>query len=470
MKIRLRQRQLARQRQLPASDHHGAGSLGDTQRHDIAPAATPAFEDGLAQQCREKWRRGDWEGLLSLSLDDVERHPQRARLALMIASAHQAQGDHAHTRTLTGLAMQWGCSGHLVARVLLAGIHNTLGRAAVASGKLRDRALHHFDQAVAPGGPRGARRLALHQRVQSQLSQLQMTAETGRLLDGNRTSAMPAPPLVATPLRELHDGLRQQGEMLLAQIVDQQRRMDRMHKQIEQTVTREALNAVRQIEAHSRIERYLGSELVPALHGWPISADFGVLLLDLVERNDYDLIIEFGSGSSTVLMATAVKRLATKRAQAGRPPTHLLALEHLEEYHQQTHAMLAAADLTNTVQLALAPLQAVTLVDGRIFQYYDARKAISEAVASLPHPPGDLRVLLMVDGPPATTGPRARYPAVPLTLEFLFGARIDVLLDDYRREDEQRVAEAWMVDLQGRGLTPKLTAYSLEKDACLISV
>lgn len=435
------------------------------------PTDMPAYDDGLAQRCRDQWRRGDWEGLLAVSLDEVERHPQRARVVLMLASAHQAQGSHAQTRSLAGLALQWGCDARLVARVLLAGVHNTLGRAAVASGRLRDRALQHFAQAVEPGGSRSGRHLVLQARVQEQLRQMQMPQESGPLLGVTRAQALPVAPVAATPLRELRDSLRAQGEKLHGQLSDQARQITRLQDQLTRTIGREVGNAVKQLEAHASLQRYLGdTQTVPELHGWPISADFGVLLLGLIERNDYDLIVEFGSGASTVLMAAALKRAAPRREAEGRAPATLLTLEHLEQYHQETSAMLMSAGLSSFVRLALAPIRPFTTAAGQTFPYYDARAVLSEVVAGLGRSANELRVLLMVDGPPAATGPRARYPALPLALEFLEGARLDVLLDDYRREDEKQIAQTWMDELAARGLQPRLTAYTLEKDACLISV
>jgi hypothetical protein len=439
-----------------------------TQRDAVSVTpGEPAYDDGLVQRCRDLWRRGDWSALLEIPLDDVERHPRRARLALMVASAHLALGQHAKARTLAGLALQWGCEHELVARVLLAGVHNTLGRAAVASGKLRDHALAHFAQAVEPGGPRSLRRLALQARVQEQLRQMQMEHEAYALLSGPHRTAPTLP--VPTPLRELREGMRQQTEKLLGAMTEQNHQMTRLQRHVDESVGREVGNAVRQLEAHARIQRFLGPDhQMPELHGWPISADFGALLLDLLDRHDYDLILEFGSGASTVLMAAASKRHAAARAERGLPPTMLLALEHLPEYQAQTASMLQASHLETFARVALAPIQPFITADGRTFPYYDARDAVGEAVSSIGRPAPDLKVLLMVDGPPAATGPRARYPALPLALEFLAGARLDILLDDYRREDEKQVAQDWLDDLRARGLDPSLVAYPLEKEACLI--
>src|SRR5690606_18547556 len=50
--------------------------------------------------------------------------------------------------------------------------------------------------------------------------------------------------------------------------------------------------------------------------------------------------------------------------------------------------------------------------------------------------------LLIVDGPPATTGQLARYPALPLLAERLSPGAV-VVLDDAERDAEAEIARRW---------------------------
>ena len=56
--------------------------------------------------------------------------------------------------------------------------------------------------------------------------------------------------------------------------------------------------------------------------------------------------------------------------------------------------------------------------------------------------------LLVVDGPPGTVRPMARYPALPVLLNRL-AADATVVMDDARRPDEQAIAERWAAGLPG---------------------
>ena len=272
---------------------------------------------------------------------DVEMHPQRASLALMVATAHQALGQSAQTRVFVGLARQWGCEPQLIARALIAGVHNTLGRAVAAAGRQRSHALQHFADAIAAGGGAGSGEVALQDRVRRQLANMRLESDASWLLDGAaRTASTALQPPSQRP--ELVDALRRSSELTLIRLKEQSQQLASVRRAIEATVRKEAANAVSQLEAHANLQRYLSEgQLMPELHGWPVSPDFAVMLIDLVESNDYDLVIEFGSGTSTLLMAIALARAAKRRRRSA--PSVQVAFEHLEAFHQQTRSRLERA-------------------------------------------------------------------------------------------------------------------------------
>ena len=78
--------------------------------------------------------------------------------------------------------------------------------------------------------------------------------------------------------------------------------------------------------------------------------------------------------------------------------------------------------------------------------------------------------MVLVDGPPNTTGKHARYAALPIVLAYFDQANIDFLVDDYRRYDEKEIIQLWLEELQSAGRQAILTEKKLEKGACLISL
>jgi len=50
---------------------------------------TVAYDENLLEKYRGLWQSGDWEDLVTLDSNILEHHPDRAKLALIIASAWQ---------------------------------------------------------------------------------------------------------------------------------------------------------------------------------------------------------------------------------------------------------------------------------------------------------------------------------------------------------------------------------------------
>jgi len=116
----------------------------------LAAARDHADSPPLAR-AKSQWLVGDWNALCELDADTIASHPERDRLALLVACAHQQRADHELARKYTRRAIGWGCDPKLVARLLISGVHNTLGR--VAALKADDSAIDsHFTQALAVTG------------------------------------------------------------------------------------------------------------------------------------------------------------------------------------------------------------------------------------------------------------------------------------------------------------------------------
>lgn len=431
-----------------ATPQANAASFGAEQ------LAQAVYDDSLPDRARALWRRGDWAALAALDPAEVSAHPGRARLALLVLAGHLGLADAPATRQWARLARQWGASRPSLAAVMAAGVCNTLGRAAAAAGQ-RERALNLFDQALDIDLPGSRGRMALHDRIEHQLAPL------GLQLPAADGSPAPRPVAGRSPFQALADQVKQQNQAL-AQV----------RRQLEHTVRTEVINATKQIEAFASVQTYLaGGALVPAMHGWPISPDFAQLLIGQIEAGGHDLVIEFGSGTSTQLIAQV---LARRQAGQGVSPDGVpvqLAFEHLEVYHAQTAGLLAQAGLRDAVQLHLAPLAPMAVGDAQM-PFYTVEPGLAEGVALANQRrsvgDGPLKVLVLVDGPPAATGPQARLPALAAVWPRLAGAALDLLLDDYDRPDERAIGEQWLADLRAAGLQPTLQEFKLEKGACLI--
>jgi hypothetical protein len=128
------------------------------------------YDENLLDRSRTQWQFGDWGRLCALTRNDLQHHPDRAKLALLTAAGHQQIGDMAETKAWVRLAVEWGCNQKLINQILIAGAQNTLARASALAGQ-DQKALALFDAAIETGSP-NADRLIKRARAAYQFEQL----------------------------------------------------------------------------------------------------------------------------------------------------------------------------------------------------------------------------------------------------------------------------------------------------------
>jgi predicted O-methyltransferase YrrM len=190
-------------------------------------------------------------------------------------------------------------------------------------------------------------------------------------------------------------------------------------------VKTEIQQTFRQLEALQNLSAVLPpNDVLPATRGWAASPDLLMVLVDLVIAERPSLVVECGSGASTVWLALAMRRFEID----GR----IIALDHDPVFGGKTRDLLARHDVRDLAEVRAAPLESFSL-DGQTYSWY-ARRAWEDLTGI---------DLLFVDGPPATTGHRARYPALPLLSGSLSPVAIAVL-DDLVVPDMREVLRLWL--------------------------
>lgn len=147
--------------------------------------------DGASEldRARAQWFFGEWEALAALDVARWQQHPDRARLALLHAAAQLQMGQADAARLSARQALQWGCSPRLLSQVLVAGVHNSLGRAR-ALARQDSRAALHFKAAVTVGeGAGGADALMGHTRSVRELTKLGLLPQATALMDQSLAAA-----------------------------------------------------------------------------------------------------------------------------------------------------------------------------------------------------------------------------------------------------------------------------------------
>jgi FkbM family methyltransferase len=281
------------------------------------------------------------------------------------------------------------------------------------------------------------------------------------------------------------------NDKMLHSIVNQvkdnhQKDINELKKHINWKLNKGFSNSVKQVESFIGVQSFLETgQLAMEYHGWPISSDIALFLLGKIQSNNYDLIIEFGSGTSTNLFAKAMlkqvdvslgltekdnkytnstsdKRVTDVIGFSKELPQRVLTFEHNKKYYDTTLASLKQNGLDNVVNLVHAPLVDF-LSDGESYLYYDCDKSL-DYIADI-YRDRTANILVLIDGPPGSTCPFARSPAITKLLNVLGNHQLDLVLDDYDRKEEQDIVERWKNMFEARFIQYKEEIVPCEKGA-----
>lgn len=188
-----------------------------------------------------------------------------------------------------------------------------------------------------------------------------------------------------------------------------------------------------QLESLLWLQRRLAIEgQLPPLRGWATSPDVLLRLHTHIMATRPRVIVEFGSGASTLVIADALQQCG-----AGK----LISIEHSDYYGGQTCGTLKAEKLERWVDLrigALEPWEGGHLnPEGaqKPSRWYPQR--LLAGVESVD--------LVCVDGPPGATCLYSRYPALPALADKL-SPHAEVWMDDTMRQEEKEICERWAGD------------------------
>lgn len=197
----------------------------------------------------------------------------------------------------------------------------------------------------------------------------------------------------------------------------------RLYRALHRQIGEQQFNEFRQLEAlHALYSTLDMRQPLPRTRHTAASPDFLHLLANEIFRVKPEIIVELGSGTSTLIAAYCLKNIGRGK---------IVSLDHLEKYADITRQTVIDHGLEDYASVRHAPLKSYD-IDGQAYQWYD--DATLAELASID--------LLIVDGPPQSVSDWARYPAIPLLKNRLHENSV-VLLDDGGRPDETAIVEAW---------------------------
>jgi hypothetical protein len=94
-----------------------------------------ADHERLLERAYTQWQFGDWHSLIKLTEEDLQNHPERAKLSLLISIGHHQLGNLVEASQFIRLAQGWGCDPQLIAQHLMSGTYKSLACAAALLGQ-----------------------------------------------------------------------------------------------------------------------------------------------------------------------------------------------------------------------------------------------------------------------------------------------------------------------------------------------
>ncbi len=288
----------------------------------------------------------------------------------------------------------------------------------------------------------------------------------------------------AEAIQQQRESLRQEFKKMFT---DQTQQLNKEVNSIKIHINNGLGNTAKQFEAFIGIQNYLERGIKPlSFHGWPISPDIGLYIAGLIDTNNYDVIIEFGSGTSTLLMAKALiskqrgvqtktlsmdsqsKQTVMQKQTFNDLPARIITFEHNSLYHGKTLQLLKDNALEHLVDLVHAPLVDYQYKDGSQYLYYNCKEKLQELAEIFKGRKAN--ILVLVDGPPGATNKNARFPALPHLLNVLPEHAFTIIMDDYNRAEEKEIVDIWKKISEGRHMNINIEEMKCEKGCATILI
>jgi predicted O-methyltransferase YrrM len=188
---------------------------------------------------------------------------------------------------------------------------------------------------------------------------------------------------------------------------------------------KQSMIAYRQTEAFIQLSNLMQfKSAIPPTRSWAASPDLLLLISETVKKNKPALVVELGSGVSTLVCAKSGAR-------------KVISIDNSEQYGGKTRDLLKEHKVRG-VEIRIAPLR--PYANGSEWYEVSVLKDLKKID------------LLIVDGPPGSKNPEGRYPALKEFKDKL-SAKAIVIIDDVNRDGERKLAEDFAKALPNHTLT-----------------
>lgn len=163
---------------------------------------------------------------------------------------------------------------------------------------------------------------------------------------------------------------------------------------------------------------------LPPMTSWAATPELATHLFRCIQQYKPKHIVELGSGVTTLISGYSLEKFGIN----GK----IISFDHDERYARKTRDEINLHDLSDRIELRVAPLEMCT-IDNQNWKWYSTNKLKFEKKIDL----------LLIDGPPVKTQKNARYPAIPILYEHLNDQAI-IIMHDTDRDPESSSIKKWL--------------------------
>lgn len=128
------------------------GLAHESEDPQPCPQTVVPYDEHLLERTRTQWQFGDWHSLIKLTEEDLQNHPERAKLSLLISIGHHQLGNSVKASQFIRLAQGWECDPQLIAQHLMSGTYNSLACAAALLGQ-EEHSQKYFEKVWVTASP-----------------------------------------------------------------------------------------------------------------------------------------------------------------------------------------------------------------------------------------------------------------------------------------------------------------------------
>jgi len=161
---------------------------------------------------------------------------------------------------------------------------------------------------------------------------------------------------------------------------------------------------------------------LPYMMHYAVAPDFAKIIAEIILEKKPQVIVELGSGVSTVIGAYCLKLNGTGKIHS---------FDHLKDFGDKTLGMIKERGLEHFADVKVSLIDLIK-VNNEERPWYSVDSF--EQINSID--------MLVVDGPTGKLAPLSRFPALPVLFKKL-NPGATIVLDDVKRTDEKQIVELW---------------------------